>query len=426
VTHDAACTLLAGYTAGALDLATAAAVRGHLASGCRACLRVVLGVPARQALAATPEPRTAAPAVSASPTVTVMAPAARRVVSPLAIIGLLVAITGVALFATRARDVRFAAELRLLSTRLAELSFDRADLSARLAAATRELDDARKAEPQREAAQAAISDAVRADRRDAEIEAPPSRPPAADPDFAVHYADDTLSVRVVDAPLADVLRAISAQSGIAIRGQLSDARATTVEFERLPLPKALRRLLRDQNFKLVYEAEHHPRLLELLSAPGGSRYASEWMMVAPPGPPPDLLDPTLDSNVASLSQQRAVPIDGALAETHGTGSMTLQQLIDTGVLHADPAVRAQAWRAAVNQLQNDPELRSAITGMLGEPDDASLGDFVLGIADDRAQEALFYLATQANGSTLRNKAAALLHEIQVQSSAAPARRPPGG
>jgi hypothetical protein len=133
-----------------------------------------------------------------------------------------------------------------------------------------------------------------------------------------------------------------------------------------------------------------------------------------------------DSNVASLTQQRAVPIEGALAETRGTGAMTLQQLIDTGVLSADPAVRAQAWRTAVNQLQNDSELRAAITGMLGESDDAALGDFVLGVADDRAQEALFYLATQASGSTLREKAAALLHELQVQSSAAPVTRSPGG
>jgi hypothetical protein len=130
--------------------------------------------------------------------------------------------------------------------------------------------------------------------------------------------------------------------------------------------------------------------------------------------------------VALLAERPAVPVDGALGEAMGTGSMSLLGLIDTGVLHRDRAVRGEAWRAAVNELQNDPELRSAIVGALGGNDDSSLGDFVLGIADERAQEALFYLATQARNSALRNKAATLLHELHVQSSAAPGTQSPGG
>jgi len=49
---------------------------------------------------------------------------------------------------------------------------------------------------------------------------------------------------------------------------------------------------------------------------------------------------------------------------------------------------------------------------------------VLGIADQRAEDALFYLATQAKETGLRNRAAALIHELR--GSPPPAARPPGG
>ena len=45
VTHDEAAALLPGYAAATLDLADAARVRAHLASGCADCLRELFGRP---------------------------------------------------------------------------------------------------------------------------------------------------------------------------------------------------------------------------------------------------------------------------------------------------------------------------------------------------------------------------------------------
>src|SRR5207247_5363439 len=45
VTHDEAAGLLPGYAAATLDLADAARVRAHLASGCADCLRELFGRP---------------------------------------------------------------------------------------------------------------------------------------------------------------------------------------------------------------------------------------------------------------------------------------------------------------------------------------------------------------------------------------------
>ena len=58
------------------------------------------------------------------------------------------------------------------------------------------------------------------------------------PGRVVRYGKDALSVRLVHAPVSEVLAELSRQSGAEIRGQVSDPRELTAEFDAMPLREA--------------------------------------------------------------------------------------------------------------------------------------------------------------------------------------------
>ena len=73
----------------------------------------------------------------------------------------------------------------------------------------------------------------------------------------IQFADDSLTVKVTDMPLTELLQEIASQSGLTLvlPGSLQDR--ISVEFHQLPLKEGLRRILRHQNFALEY-AEQAP------------------------------------------------------------------------------------------------------------------------------------------------------------------------
>src|SRR2546425_10340809 len=88
----------------------------------------------------------------------------------------------------------------------------------------------------------------------------------------IRYSNDALTVRLSGVPNSEVLEELARQSDAEIRGQLREPREVTADFDSVPLPEALARLLGEQNFALVYGKGGRLKAVRLL---GGSEAAAE-------------------------------------------------------------------------------------------------------------------------------------------------------
>jgi hypothetical protein len=236
----------------------------------------------------------------------------------------------------------------------------------------------------------------------------PAAPASTDPGRVIQYSKDTLTVRLDKVPLSDVLSDIGQQSGAEIRGTLREPREVTADFEAVPLSEALARLLGDQNFALVYDKEGSLRAVKLLGGPlaGGA---------APPVvaalPPPSAGKTPIDIRELLLSHP-PVPVHGRLAQTLGTDSATLQQLMELSFHNEDPTVRAEALRAGVQTLEGEPNLRQAVIGALNSFDDAALSTLLRGAAGANAEEVAMQVLTQSRAPEVRVKASSVLQKLR--------------
>jgi len=87
------------------------------------------------------------------------------------------------------------------------------------------------------------------------------------PERVVQYAKDALTVRVTRVPVDEILGQLGKQSGAEIRGEVRDRHEITAEFEDVPLPEALHRLLGEQNFALIYGDGGRLKTVRLLGGP---------------------------------------------------------------------------------------------------------------------------------------------------------------
>ncbi|MDX1487156.1 MAG: HEAT repeat domain-containing protein [Acidiferrobacterales bacterium] len=93
----------------------------------------------------------------------------------------------------------------------------------------------------------------------------------------VWFAGGHLSVRVQDVPLGDLLDEIAGKGGLTVVRYVALDRRVTLEFYRLSLEEALRRILRHRSFVLEY-AFARPRTLWILPQ-GEERYAAQDKIV---------------------------------------------------------------------------------------------------------------------------------------------------
>ena len=220
----------------------------------------------------------------------------------------------------------------------------------------------------------------------------------------VRLRADTLTVRLVDAPLADVLQELSRQADAEIRGQLIDARAVTATFEDVPLAQALARLLPEQNFALVYGSGGRLMAVQLL----GGAHPITVVPAAVRRPP------WQEALFGVIAHHPAVPVTGPLADALGAETVTLPQLLEAGLHHEDAAVRGEAIRVGLQTVQDDPELRAAIIRHLEPVDNEALATVLRaasGYSEDVAREALD--ASQA--PELRLKASSVLQRLRADA-----------
>src|SRR5207253_10748018 len=95
-----------------------------------------------------------------------------------------------------------------------------------------------------------------------------------------------LTVRLSGVQNSDILAELARQSGAEIRGQVREPREVTADFESVPLPEALARLLGEQNFALVYGKGGRLKAVRLLGADQVAAGApTTTTLPAAPGPP---------------------------------------------------------------------------------------------------------------------------------------------
>jgi hypothetical protein len=234
------------------------------------------------------------------------------------------------------------------------------------------------------------------------------------PAKSIEYAGDRLTVRLSRVALSEVLAEVGRQTGAEIRGGLVTPREVTAEFEAVPLPEALHRLLGDQNFALVYGEAGKLRAVKLLGGPQAPPPSISFATASPPTTMPRTSDPAM--LVALVSSHPPVPITGRLAAALGTDSATVQQLLETALHSDDAAVRSEGVRRTLQLLEAEPDLRSAVIGAVKGMDDATLAGALRSATPTHAEEITVHVATQSKVSELRVKASGVLQQIRAQKS----------
>jgi hypothetical protein len=239
--------------------------------------------------------------------------------------------------------------------------------------------------------------------------------PAAEaaPVRVILYTRDTLTVRVTGVPTSEVLEELSRQSGADIRGQVREPRDVTADFDAVPLPEALARLLGDQNFALVYGGGGRLKAIRVLGgAQPGTQVAASPPSSAPSGPD---RPPFPGSLPALIDRHPPVPVAGALADAIGSPSATLRQLIDLSLHHEDPAVRAEALRTGIGTLDGDAELRSAVISELETADSAFLTSLLRSAASERSEDIATQVLRDTRFPEIRLKASSVLQRLRSGS-----------
>jgi hypothetical protein len=234
--------------------------------------------------------------------------------------------------------------------------------------------------------------------------------PCADaPERVVKYADDTLTVRLVNAPVGEVLDEIGRQTGAEIQGHLAEVREVSADFDAEPLPEALHRLLGNQNFALIY-GERGLKAVKLL---GQARITSSTVPLARPLPgttiPPQ---PSAQEPLYSYLDM-SVPLPPGSPLTHVLPNpTTIRQLAEVGLRSDDAAVRRDAVRVALRAMDTNPQLKEAVTDALVGTDDVTLSGLLSGTAGAHTEEILALVGEEASGQ-LRAKARVLLRTMRT-------------
>ena len=230
------------------------------------------------------------------------------------------------------------------------------------------------------------------------------------PARVILYTRDALTVRVTGARNSEILEELSRQSGADIRGQVREPNDVTADFDSVPLPEALARLLGEQNFALVYGKGGRLKAIRLLG--GSEQIAGSPPSSAPSGPG---WPPFPGSLSALIDRHPPVPVAGALADAIGSPSATLRQLIDLSLHHEDPAVRAEALRTGIGTLDGDPELRSAVIGGLETADSTFLTSLLRSAASERSEDIAAQVLRDTRFPEIRLKASSVLQRLRSGS-----------
>ncbi len=228
---------------------------------------------------------------------------------------------------------------------------------------------------------------------------------AADPPKprVIRYEKDVLTVHVVDMPVLEVLAEIGRQSGAEIRGMAKEARDVTAQFDAVPVPQALSRLLGDQNYALVYGEGGTLRSVRLLGGSGEDVVVAAAPRVTPQPRPVTDLAPLLD---------RQVRVAGPVADALKEPMVTLKQIADLWMQSDDATLRDQSATDGVRAIEADSDMRNSLVDFAQSHSDAELAGLLRALAGDRAEELVAFVAAQSRVTELHMKATSVLSVLQ--------------
>ena len=204
----------------------------------------------------------------------------------------------------------------------------------------------------------------------------------------VHYREGLLSASIQGLPLDDVLRAVSAETGLRFGGAPLDERDVFKRFSDVPLAEALRRLIGRQNFTLVYGADGEPKRVKLLGGP---------LPAVAPGSKTPLAEPFQ----VLLVRQPPVAVSDSLARAlrAGQGPLALTRVLQA-LRSDDAAIRGEVVAIFLRALQSRPELLRSFLAL----DDRKVATLARSWGGAHAADALALVAARAGHLGVRGLA----------------------
>jgi len=228
---------------------------------------------------------------------------------------------------------------------------------------------------------------------------------------AVSVRSDRITGEFTGVPVEEALRQISLATGADVVGTVLESRQVTIKLDDVPLETALPRILGQQSFSLVFDAEGGLRRIRLISAAAPIAAVPGATRVAPAATPV----------VATPSQFMAleVPITtvGPLADALGQGGKaTMGQLLEQAASNEDAAVRVAAVDAAMAAIERDGAMQSSIDRMLTGVDDQLLASLIRGSAGARSTELMSRVLSRTRRPEFRQRVVNVLRSLRETQS----------
>jgi len=237
---------------------------------------------------------------------------------------------------------------------------------------------------------------------------------------ALRYQDDRLTADVSHMSVHALLAEIGRQSGARIRMEGVADREVSAHFARLPLADALRRILGEENFTLVYgrntgSAAGSARLREIQVFGDGRTGVTTARLGSGGSPPPAAGaagDPSIAAGGMMMQLSRVLekhgeiqlPPGSSLAATLGSERASFHQLVGLAMRDGDRQLRAEAAEVLAGVFDSDPDAHA----LLAAPGDAALdpemiASFVRASGGPHAEEFLGDIAQHLRTPALRAK-----------------------
>ena len=228
--------------------------------------------------------------------------------------------------------------------------------------------------------------------------------PDAEPESTVVVSDGQVDISASETPVSELLARLADEAGFEVLGQVADPRAVSVEFEGVPLRRAVRRLLAGQNFTMRYGADGELRRITLRSPP--VERSREGRTAAARRSAQGRRASRITFQTA-LQRHPPIRVTGALARQVGRSEVPVTRLL--AVVRAQPAgpLLTQAMTRFLQVVERDQTLRQAWRDM----SPAQIHQFLRQYGGGNADQFARFVAAKAADANVRQAAAAALRSL---------------
>jgi hypothetical protein len=216
----------------------------------------------------------------------------------------------------------------------------------------------------------------------------------------VAYRDGRVTARLAGTPLDEVLTRLARETGAEIVGDAIYFRDVHAEFDAIPLPDVLRRLLGLQSFVVRYGRGDAVTRIELLGGP--------QLPVVRRTP----LNATPSNFYWRMATRPPITLGAALADELGVPQARSPRLLRVAVVNANEARRRDALLTVLREVEADAQLRSEAVLTLRLNPDQSLAETLRETAPRRAEELVTTVSGETTDEYFRRRATNILELLQ--------------